>query len=273
MLRLTRRSRDRFAHLKRMEFAKAHDELLDKHGLSSMCDTRSEDVVVVGYPKSGNTWFQMLCIGSVYGVDLECCPISVSQLLMPDASAGGFFRRFTTPMLFKSHELPRPDYRRVVYLVRDGRDAMVSYRHYREAIDGIGYDFTTFVDQKTPLYPSHWSHHVEAWAANPFNAEMMTIRYEDLLLEPVGQLKRFCEFMGIQRSEQLLERAVTNAGFDNLRSREKSEGFWDPAFKSEKQFFRRGQQGSYIDEMPSEALEKFLEHAEPTLRKHGYLVE
>ena len=29
----------------------------------------AEDIFIVGYPKSGNTWFQNLVVGAVYGMD------------------------------------------------------------------------------------------------------------------------------------------------------------------------------------------------------------
>ena len=47
-----------------------------------------------------------------------------------------------------SHALPRKEFRKVVYLLRDGRDAMVSYRHYRSLIDGVEYDFLKFVSPR-----------------------------------------------------------------------------------------------------------------------------
>lgn len=40
-------------------------------GLAHLSETVAEDVFIVGHPKSGNTWFQNLVAGVIYGVDPE----------------------------------------------------------------------------------------------------------------------------------------------------------------------------------------------------------
>ena len=87
-------------------------------------ETNPEDVFIVGYPKSGHTWLQNLVSGAVYGVDPARTPDRVIQELVPDIYERRFYRRSSTPMFFKSHELPKPEYKRVIYLLRDGRDAI-----------------------------------------------------------------------------------------------------------------------------------------------------
>jgi len=230
----------------------------------------SDDIFIVGYPKSGNTWFQQLVAGVVYGVDPKWSPFALVRDLVPDASALKYYRRYATPMFFKSHSLPRREFRRVVYLLRDGRDAMVSYRYYREVVDRVQYDFQKFVSPETDLYPCHWPRHVEAWAKNPYEAQILLIKYEDLLDQPVEQLKRFCGFVGISRETDHLEAVAEAASFCNLRGKEAKEGSPDPDFEADKFFFRRGIVGSHRDEMPPEALKMFLGQAGETLRRYGY---
>jgi hypothetical protein len=235
----------------------------------------AEDIFIVGYPKSGNTWFQNLIAGAVFGVDPRFSPSALVHDLVPDVSYNKYYRRYATPMFFKSHALPCPEYRQVVYLLRDGRDAMVSYRHYREVHDGVEYDFLNFVTPETELYPCHWPEHVDAWMQNPYRARMLVIKYEDLLGEPVRELKRVCQFAGISRETDHLT-AIAGAGsFRNLRDKEARMGFGRPDhnFPPDKFFFRRGVAGSHKDEMPPEVLEKFLEQAGETLRRCGYATD
>src|SRR5438105_2547577 len=89
-------------------------------GFVPISEFSPDDIFIVGYPKSGNTWFQNLVGGVVYGVDPKLSPIALVQELVPDASSRKYFRRNATPMFFKSHSLPCREYRRVVYLLRDG---------------------------------------------------------------------------------------------------------------------------------------------------------
>src|SRR5262249_29872529 len=153
-----------------------------------------EDIFIVGYPKSGNTWMQNLVAGLVFGVDPHLAPDSLVNELVPDVHDRSFYRRYTTPTFFKSHHLPQPEDRRVVYLVRDGRDAMVSYFHYLRALNGAEPDFLKMVALGEGLFPCRWHEHVEAWMKNPYGARMITIRYESLKDDLVKELRKFCQF-------------------------------------------------------------------------------
>src|SRR3989442_12778221 len=90
-------------------------------GLMRIDETRPEDIFVVGYPKSGNTWMQNLLAGLVYGLDPEHMPNDLFDHLVPDVHYRRYYRRFGTPpqpMHFKSHHLPHHQYRRVTYILR-----------------------------------------------------------------------------------------------------------------------------------------------------------
>jgi len=163
-----------------------------------------------------------------------------------------------------------PQHRRVIYLLRDGRDAMVSYFHHLSALEGKEIDFRKTVETGDKLIPSKWHEHVEAWLANPYQAEMIIVRYEDLKSDPVGQLERFCEFAGITRHRAFLEEVVRQASFDNMRQKEKESGWSTPGWPKDKPFIRRGQVGSYKDEMPPDVMAAFLRDAGDTLRRVGY---
>jgi hypothetical protein len=251
-------------------------------GFVSIAQLDAEDIFIVGYPKSGNTWFQNLISGAIYGFDPRFTPPMLVHDLVPDIdylkiSSRKYYRRYATPMFFKSHALPCVEFRRVVYLLRDGRDAMVSYHHYRKAIDGVDYDFLKFVSPETKLHPCGWAEHVNEWTRNPYGAQMIVIRYEDLLRQPVKELERFSEFANIRRSKEHLTAIAEAASFFNLRRKEERLGFGygrpDQKFPPGRFFFRRGMAGSYKDEMPPEVLERFLESAGETLRRHGYFRE
>jgi Sulfotransferase domain len=250
-------------------------------GFTPIPEFLPEDIFIVGYPRSGNTWFENLVLSAVYGVDPRWMPNGLAQELVPYFAFPGdlysprkYYRRYATPMLFHSHALPRPECRRVVYLLRDGRDVLVSYWHYREALDGVEYDFLTFVSEIF-LYPCRWEQHVSAWLDNPFGAQVLVVKFEDLIQEPVRELKRFCEFAGISRDIGHLIGSAEAASFQNSRNRElrMGHGWPDYPFPRDKSFFRRGKIGSYKEEMPHEVLEKFLADAGETMRRCGYLTD
>lgn len=97
-------------------------------GLTPIHETNPEDVFIVGFPKSGNTLMQHIITHLVYGINEEGSR-SMVNLIVPDIYANSHYFRFNTVCYFKSHERPQPNYKRVIYLVRDGREALLSYYH------------------------------------------------------------------------------------------------------------------------------------------------
>lgn len=240
-------------------------------GMTPIEETLPEDIFLVGYPKSGNTWLQSLVAGLVYGLNPEYMPDSLTLELVPDVHFNSFYRRYHTPTFFKTHFLPRPEYRRVVYLLRDGRDVMVSYYHHLKALNGDETDFAEIVQKGRNLMPSKWHTHVQRWNSNPFGAEVLTLKYEDLLKNPVHELRRFCAFAGVDRPIEVFDAVIQKSSFSKMRDREKELGWSNPAWPKDRFFVRRGVAGSYKDEMPPQVLDLFLAEAAPALRAHGYL--
>jgi Sulfotransferase domain len=180
----------------------------------------AEDIVIVGYLRSGNRWFQNLIAGELHGIGPRFLPTALVHDLVLERDVGKYRRRYAMPMYFESHALPLPEHRRVVYLLRDGRDAMVSYRHYREAIDGVEYDFLNFVSPETRPYPCHWAAHVDARTNDRYRAQMSVIKYEDLIGKSIAELRRLCEFAGVSREPEHLPAIAEAAACRYLHHRE-----------------------------------------------------
>lgn len=239
--------------------------------LTPITEFSKDDVFIVGYPKSGNTWFQNIITDIVYGVNAAQAPDSLVQDLVPDIHYKRYYKRYRTPMFFKSHHLPRAEYKRVVYLLRDGRDVMVSQFHHINALRDRNIDFLKLVqNDDNILFPCKWHEHVEAWLSNPYNAEMIVVRYEELCEKPVEQLQNLCQFIRVEVDEFSLEKTVQQTSFDKMRHKEAQWGWNNPIWPKNKFFVRRGKIGSYEDEMPPEVLDSFLKDADKTLRYLGY---
>lgn len=238
-------------------------------GLHAIQQSMDRDVFVVGYPKSGNTWYQYLVAGAVFGCQPALAPDALVQELVPDVHAKSSFRRFGDRAFFKSHHLPQPEYRSVIYLLRDGRDVMVSYFHYLNAINATSISFADIVGDES-LFPSRWHEHVDAWMANPFGARIMVVRYESLKRDCLNELRRLCRFLEIEREESWLRLVAEETEFRRMQQKEATQGWANTAWPKDRAFVRRGDIGSYRDEMPPEALHRFLKDAGSTLAKLGY---
>ena len=147
---------------------------------------------------------------------------------------------------------------------------MVSlYHHFCAFRSSV--DLMQMVRDETQLHHGAWHKHVNAWLANPFQAEMLVIRYEDLKQDPVTELERFCAFAGVKRERPLLELVAQETVFEKMQRREMRLGEGDLEWPKNRLFRRRGVIGSYKDEMPSEVLAFFMADAAETLKKCGYL--
>lgn len=244
-------------------------------GLECADQIKPGDVILAGYPKSGNTWLQYMLADLYFGIDASEARDEIIQDLVPALGSryGRYFRRYADPMILRTHDFPRSEFRRVIYLSRDGRDVLASYVKYLKLWkENEHLDAARMLESNYLGMPA-WEEHVAAWAENPFGAEIHLVRYEDLKADPARELKKICEFMGIGISPEKIGRAVEHSRFEVMREREKKLG-WSPqntGFPSEGGFIRRGEVGSYKDELPEKVQEIFLKKAEPMLRLHGYL--
>jgi hypothetical protein len=227
-------------------------------------ETLPEDIFIAGYPKSGNTWVNHILAGVLFGILPTKSHAPIVNEVIPDIHAAPVYRRYRTPMFFKTHLKPQPSYRNVVYLLRDGRDAMVSYWHFQHDVLGRPVEFIEMVRDGKELFPCKWHEHVDAWMENPHGARMITVRYEDLLANTIQEMEKVCAFCGIDVDRAYLEMIVEKASFAELKAMGRRFGdVWS-------NFFRKGVAGSWRTEMPPEVLKAFLDGAGPTLRRHGY---
>ena len=240
-------------------------------GLLPIDSYSPNDVFIVGYPKSGNVWMQYMMMSIIFGLNPESVSDTLVQDLVPCVHVRSWYRRYGSSVYFRSHSLPDPRYKTVIYLVRDGRDVMVSYLHHLQALERREIDFLKLAQTGEGLFLAKWHEHVESWLANPYQSKIILVKYEVLKSDTVCELKRICDFTGLKPSDETLDRVAVQASFEALRRREAQFGWDNSQWPKDKPFVRRGAVGSYQDEMPPDVLAAFLTEANETLEKLGYL--
>jgi hypothetical protein len=221
-------------------------------------------VWLASYPRSGNTFFRVI-LSDRYGVPSVTAremPESWEKLWRVDAK-----RRPSAdpnaPEFVKTHALPGGDADPAVYIVRDGRDSLVSYAHFTLAFgrepaaepptpELFRATLRDLILETRSAYGS-WSANVDAWTARPNTA---VVRYEDLLADPPGVADRALASLGLR----LPPVSDAIASFDELRQ-------VDP------KFFRRGVRGGHRDEFPADLLDLFWARNEATMTRLGYARE
>lgn len=216
------------------------------------------EYILASYPRSGNTFFHIV-LKIRYGYETHSAnPLPPEWTRFKSINE----QQCSRAMPFeKTHRLPDPqDTRPAIYLVRDGRDALISYAHFhllfdkkmppQEITTSLVHDTLRDLILETRSQYGTWSQNVEAWMAR---SQTVVVRYEDLIADPAGVVDRALAGIGMTVSP------VSD---------------YIPSFAELKQvnakFFRRGIAGSWRDEFPPELLELFWQYNGATMERLGY---
>ncbi|HUQ27007.1 MAG TPA: sulfotransferase domain-containing protein [Usitatibacter sp.] len=163
-------------------------------------------VWLASYPRSGNTLLRTI-IKRCFGLDSFADePIHVESPIRSDSSLVGhrelplawpeFYAQASAsrdPVLVKTHLPPRDD-QPYVYVVRDGRSAVRSYKKYYEQYVP-GHRPSLFQIIAGDDVYGDWSSHYAAWTGRP-SVRGMVVRFEELSDVSPDQLAGLARFIG-----------------------------------------------------------------------------
>ena len=183
----------------------------------------ADDIFITSYPKSGNTWLRFLLANLLKRHDEEIDFHTVHNYVPEVGKQAEIIKTLKRPRVMKSHAPYMPEYPKVIYLIRDGRDVYVSYYFHRLKHLSSGCTFREFLEDQDH-YPCAWGEHVASWVFRESTSQMLIVRYEDLVHDCANQLKRILKFIGIDRTESQLKSAVKASSFKNMRRIEREKG-------------------------------------------------
>ncbi len=225
------------------------------------------------YPKSGGTWLgQMLA---------DCL-----QVPFPKRPAAPI----AMPAMVHAHWKYDPALKRTVYMVRDGRDVVVSlYFHFVRHVQfqsrtrdvalarrlrrlfGADADLNNTLENLPRFIPYvfahpvgarvNWTTHVESWWGRP---GVTQTRYEDLLTDTREELARTCASLTDKiPADWRLDLAVEKYSMRRQTGRA-------PGQENRSSFIRKGVAGDWVNHFSREAREVFADLAGDTLMALGY---
>lgn len=218
-----------------------------------------DDVFIVSYPKSGNTWTRFLIANLVYPNE-RASFANINQLVPdPEALSRRALDSLPRPRYIKSHQYFDPRYPKVIYVVRDPRDVALSHYHFqrkRKVLadgDPIEPFVSRFVHGSTSSYGS-WGENVAGWLAtrNGSNAFLL-VRYEDMIARPNEELRRVSSYLRIEPDEARIQQAVQRSSADEMRIMERSQAHLWSSTKDTRQdipFVREAKAGGWKSELP-----------------------
>ncbi|MDH3976580.1 MAG: sulfotransferase domain-containing protein [Deltaproteobacteria bacterium] len=238
---------------------------------------RESDVFIVSYPKSGNTWLRFLLCSYMLG---EQCDFQKGRKLIPDIHADSkIANNLNSPRLLKSHSMFNDSYKKIIYLVRDGRDVAVSYYWHLikfKVIPGT-LKFSDFLEKfNKGEFGGKWSEHVISWIDS--STQKHVVRYEDLKSDPVNNLFKIIEFLNLDGDLKpdfnRIVQAVDNCSLDKMRSIERAQRDSIPTHKNSNfdiDFVRKGGVGDYQNYFSATLEENFIKLHGNSLKRFGYI--
>ena len=236
-----------------------------------------DDIFIVSYPKSGNTWLRFLIGNALTG---NQCDFSNLRKVIPD-----IYRNradcddLSRPRMMKTHLPYSPKMRRAIYLVRDGRDVAVSYYYHllkKERLD----QRTTF-DEYLSLFTQgliaprlgSWNSHTLSWLDH-LSPNILLVMYENLKKDTAHELEQILSFLGLQRSHDEIAAAVAASDFERMKTLEQQQSALYHDFANTNQgiaFVRAGQAGEWAKYFSEQASQDFIARHGEALRRLHYI--
>jgi Sulfotransferase domain len=283
-------------------YALGRDSSLRRH------EVWPDDIFLVSFPKSGNTWTRFL-LGNLMNPDK---PVGFSDIenVVPDIAVfpRAAFRKLKPPRLIKSHDCFDPRYRRVIYIIRDPRDVAVSLYYYAKKVKNIDDSFSLEAFITRMLVPGRsyngtWGEHAGSWLVNASNIaeftshhngarpnsagspikmepgatghgrEFLLVRYEDLLQDAHAGLHRIAEFLRLEPSSQRIEQAVARSSADSMRKLESAQNLqWQTTRETRKDipFVRQAKSGQWRTALSAKSVAEIESAWGHLMRLTGY---
>ena len=237
---------------------------------------RPGDVFIVTFPKSGTSWLGYMIADLVTHGDGTVRTLQGAEVYVPDVNdayfSDGSFERpaLPGPSFFRVHAPYDRRLPRVVYIVRDPRDVLVSYFHWKRLMsEDFDATLTEFVAGEH--WPTDWGTHVAGWTERRHPALFVT-SYERLKEAPEAVLRQVVDFAGLKCDESAVRRAVAAADFERMRVAEErtyAAGELPSPFAGER-FVRRGIVGGWRDELDDESLAAIETRYGSVMKRLGY---
>jgi hypothetical protein len=236
-----------------------------------------DDIFLVSFPKSGNTWTRFL-LANLRFPDQPATWANIDRLIPdPTGTTKRDFDRMPRPRIIKSHECFDPRYPRVVYIVRDPRDVVVSQYHYHRKIRKIEDDspiekfVARFLAGETCPHGS-WGQNIGTWlSTSEGDPRFLLLRYEDLVADTARELAKVVAFLHFSVSPQQIAQAVERSSADNMRKLEKTQSHGlTRGSRKDLSFVRAAGSGGWRSGLPAPMVAKIEAAWGPLMQHLGY---
>lgn len=208
----------------------------------------TDSIFLASFPRSGNTWIRtILC--NLLVTEAKGDPQIFNQVI-PDISlkrlrkGGG--KHF---QILKTHAKFQREINKAIYVVRDGRDALVSFYHYTITRNSKDMSFSKWFDAYARgLYGPLWHENVESWlmkGQDILGESLLVLRFEDIKRDPLHCVRKIVDFVKLSVSNIEIETAVELSSLKQARKWE--EYYLGQPETPNMSFYRGGEIGQWLD--------------------------
>ncbi|HEY6340653.1 MAG TPA: sulfotransferase domain-containing protein [Bryobacteraceae bacterium] len=242
-----------------------------------------DDTFLVSFPRSGNTWTRFLVCNLMNPDD----PVDFAQLesRIPEIYyvTDRNLRAFPRPRVIKSHECFDPRYKKIIYIVRDPRDVLISYYEFQLKRRVISEDCSLeeflprFMESEIEPDTGSWRDHVASWmATRGGHKNFLQLRYEEMLANTQKETTKIASFLGLDSNPERIARAVALSSADRMRKLEKEQSRqWKATQKTrqDKAFVRKAEAGGWKSNLPERCVAQIESAWGDVMRSVGYELE
>jgi hypothetical protein len=232
-------------------------------------DVRESDIFIVSYPKSGNTWVRFI-IANLLQQDSVINFRNIEKIVPDIHKSLKEIPSMKDVRIMKYHQPFFEYFPRTIYIVRDGRDALVSYYHYNLDSGQFEGTFGEFLESPIHLRFGSWQEHVSKAMEKRlrFPDRILFLRYEDMLANLPANIRKIAKFCDLTVTDELVEKTAEQCSFKSLQENEKTYG--SEILEKKIHFFRKGTKDQWKEYFNEETAARFVEDSRELLMANGY---
>lgn len=201
-----------------------------------------DDCVIISYPKSGSTWLKEIVYLVANNADIDkanqtwhlmrtvfldhCYPLAGGS----PATALAKYKQHPRPRIIKAHAswryLPTQIWEKkikTIFIMRNPKDVAVSYYHFYQSSQELGNykgSWDTFFDMfmAGEVFYGSWIDYILEWWQKARDCDhVLVLKYEDMIKDHHGTIRKISEFLGKSLSEEQIQNIEAYTSFQSMR--------------------------------------------------------
>ncbi len=220
-------------------------------------ERRGAEYLLISLTNCGRTWLRII-LGQAIALHYDLAKINIHDLFrLSEADP----RLPAIKPMHEKYDQFGHGYasQKIILLVRDPRDALVSRYHQHKS--KLGFDsLEHYVEESAEL--GDYIQFYNDWQTHQAAADLLVVRYEDMKTDTLNEISRVFAFLDLPITPDEMEEAIAHASFQNMRKMElkggKQVGIGVMAARDinnpDSFKVRKGTVGGYRSELPTELI-------------------